>query len=233
MQVHQNGLWIACWLLQVCFKVIPLNVKDNLLLCCGLQISTWKLCCMWLVLISICCLCYLHLPVVCSNSILLFQLLEVNNSISWLCNIHHRLLVLWYSISIQCQWMCVKGKLLEILFHHVPGIVVLHRSQLMHMHKLCSISSDVDSVRLVLGWMIPWVLRKCCDGLVSTQILLVDELIVLKLLLFGKVLDEFPVVSYKSKECMYLFWCFWQMDVLNCLCFQWRWFFAFCTKYMS
>ena len=47
--------------------------------------------------------------------------------------------------------MCVKGKLLGILFHHVPGIVVLCMHHWMHMCKLSSISSDLDSVRLALG----------------------------------------------------------------------------------
>ena len=74
--------------------------------------------------------------VVCGHCILLFQLLEGNNSILSLCNIQSRLPVLWYSISIECQQMCTKGKLLEILFHHVPGKVVLQRCHWMHLYKL-------------------------------------------------------------------------------------------------
>ena len=121
---------------------------------------------------------------VCGHCVLLFQFLDGNNSILWLHNIHHRLLVLWCSISVECQWMCVKGKLLGMLIHHVHGIVVLHMHHLMHLCTLCSISLGLDSVRMVLWWPNPWVLRRCCDGLVSTQILLVDELAVSSVLLF-------------------------------------------------
>ena len=190
MQVHQGWLQIACWLFPVCLGAILLDMRGNQLLCCGLQISTQKLYCMWLVLISICLLCNLHfshkeiLPVVCGHCVLLFQLPEGNSSISSLCNIHHRLLVLWCSISIKCQLKCVKGKLLVILFYHVLEIAVLHRHHLMHLYKPCNISLDWDSVILMLGWLIPWVLKKHCDGLVSTQMLLPDELIVSKAWLF-------------------------------------------------
>ena len=118
------------------------------------------------------------------HCILLFQLPEGNNSILWLHNIHHRLPVLWWSTSVVCWWRCVKGKLLGILFHHVHETVVLCRHHLMHLYKLCNVSLDLVSVILVLGWLIPCVLKKCCDGLVSIQILLTDELIVSKAWLF-------------------------------------------------
>ena len=145
-------------------------MKDNLLLCCRLQISIQRLYCMWLVLIPIWWLCYLHffyheiLPVVCGHCILLFWFLEGDNSILGLCSIHCRLLVLWCSMSVECQWMCVKGKLLGILFHHAPEIAVLHRQHLMYLYKLCSISLDWDSVRIVLGWLIPCVLKNIVMG---------------------------------------------------------------------
>ena len=192
MQVHQGWWQIACWLSLVCLEVVLLNVRGNQLLWCMLQIFTQKLklymassnthlftllfaffikkFCQWFVIIA-----YYY-----------FSSLTVisNNSILWLHNIHHRLLVLWCSISIVCQWRCVKEKLLGIPFHHVPEIVVLHRHHLMHLYKLCIISLDLGRVILVLGWLIPWMLGKHCSGLVSIWILLADELIVWRSWLF-------------------------------------------------
>ena len=155
-----------------------------------LLISIWKWCCMWLVLVPICWLYCLHffyleiLLVACGHFLLLFQLLEGSNSTLWLHNIHHRPLVMWYSICIECQWLCVRGKLWGILYHHVPWKVVLHMHHQMCLYKPCSISSNLDSVRFVLGWWIPSRLRKHGDGLVSNQMLLVDGLVKSGVLLF-------------------------------------------------
>ena len=63
MQVHQGWWQIACWLLPACLEAILLDMRGNQLFCCGLQISTWKLYCTWLVLISICLHYYLHFSI--------------------------------------------------------------------------------------------------------------------------------------------------------------------------
>ena len=145
-------------------------MRCNQPLCFGLQISIQKLCCRLLVLIPICSLYYSHffheeiLPVVCDHCILWIELPEGNDSILWLHNIHHRPLVLWYSISVVCQWKYVKGKLLEILFYHVPETAVLHRHHLIHLCKLCNVSLDVGSVIMVLGWLIPCVVKNIMMG---------------------------------------------------------------------
>ena len=151
MQVQQGSWQIASELLQACPVATLPPVIGNQLLCFRLQISLWKWCCKWLVLILICFLCYWHLfhweifQVVCGHCILWFQLPGSNSSILWLHNTHCKLFVLWCSISIVCPWRYVKEKLFRISFHHVPPIVVLHRHHLMHLYILCNALMDLDS----------------------------------------------------------------------------------------
>ena len=81
--------------------------------------------------------------------------------------------------------------------------------------------------------MIPLVSEKHCDGMVSTQILLVGRLRVSKLGYFGKAPDTLSIISHESKKCTYLFGYFWWMHVFDGLSFQWQGSIALGTVYMS
>ena len=124
------------------------------------------------------------LPMVCGHCILWLQLLGGNSSILWLHNTHHKLLIMWCSISLVCPWRYVKEKLLGIPFHHVPIIVVLHRHHLMCLYILCNVLLDWDSAISVFGWLIPWVSKKSIVMVGVHKILLVGRLKVSKASLF-------------------------------------------------